>query len=118
MTTLMRSSGLVTNTLALWLTVLAVAWGGFWAGSASAQEATAREDSLAQAFFLLKLDFEIEKARSAARDTAHAMIVDGLEDRYEWQVGVMEESFRRQWKTMLVSSVVAVMLLMAGVLLQ
>jgi hypothetical protein len=71
-----------------------------WNGSASAKPADATADSLATAFFLLKFDTDVERARLLASSKVDSLQIAGLKDS-------LADAKKQRYRDMLVFGVAA-----------
>lgn len=102
-------------TLRLWPILLLLGWTLFSSGSASAQ-VTAREDSLAQAFLLLKLDYETQAAKYKAEAAVDSLRIDLVNQRWQSQLDAERELRNKLLLTMLVAAAVSGTLIYLGTL--
>lgn len=117
MTTQRQSKRRARTSLTLWLILLTVGLGAFSAGSAPAQ-VTAREDSLSQAFFLLKYDYDVLLAKSTAESRVDSLRISLVNEAWESRLEAERELRTKILWTVIVSSLAAGGLIYLGTLAQ
>ena len=104
--------------LTLWVTLLTAGLSLSLTGSANAQTATAREDSLSRAFFLLKYDHALLSAKYTASARVDSLRLDQMGKFYAEQLKAEREMRRRIYTVMLLTALVTGGLFYAGSLSQ